>query len=86
MSIGVDESYPFDGDYELSNDIDCSGINWLSIGGRHTDHGGANVFGGTLDGRYYTISNLTYFFFLKVQVFLHRLHLLTTGNTSVIIL
>lgn len=60
QKISYDPEYPVRGDYELRADIDCSGIeNFLPIGGRHTDLGGENVFEGTFDGRYHTISNVT---------------------------
>jgi len=43
------------GDYELGNDIDCSGIaNFKPVGG----WGGAAAFTGSFDGKGYTISNL----------------------------
>ncbi len=48
--------YPRIGDYELLNDIDCSGIDWEPIGGIAVP---TNNFQGTFNGRYYTISNLT---------------------------
>jgi len=63
QKISYDIDYPSDGDYELANDIDCSGISqWEPIGGRHVDYGGENVFTGTFDGRYYTISNVSHEF------------------------
>lgn len=57
--ITYDVAYPAGGDYELLNDIDCSGIaNFDPIGGGHVDYDGSNPFIGTFDGRYYTISNI----------------------------
>ncbi len=41
------------GDYEIMNDIDLDGITWTPIGNE------ANKFTGSLDGRYFTISNLS---------------------------
>ncbi len=61
QKISYDADYPSNGDYELANDIDCGEIaQWQPIGGRHIDNGGENQFTGTFDGRYYTISNVTY--------------------------
>lgn len=61
--IGVDESFPMSGDYELTADIDLSGEkNWTPIGGGVGTRGaysGNNVFTGTFDGNGHIISNLT---------------------------
>ena len=52
--VGSGGAYPITGDYELLNDIDCTGIDWVPIN---------SVFGapfaGTFDGRYFTISNMS---------------------------
>ena len=47
--IGADESYPSDGNYYLTQDIDLSGAEWTPI---------AN-FTGVFDGQGYVISNMT---------------------------
>lgn len=61
--IGVDQDYPMDGDYILTQDIDLSGISsWTPIGGGVGQRGafsGDNVFSGTFDGQGHIISNLT---------------------------
>ena len=49
----TDSTYPPDGNYELMNDIDLSGIEWTAPIGS-----GTYAFSGTFDGRYFTISNL----------------------------
>jgi hypothetical protein len=52
--IGVDVSYPVNGKYQLTNDIDCSGItNWTPLCNP------TFPFSGTFNGRYYTIKNVT---------------------------
>jgi len=63
QSITYDDDYPRSGDYELMNDIDCSSIDrWKPIGGGHPDYDGSNIFTGTFDGRYFTISNINIFY------------------------
>lgn len=61
FAIGV--TYPLDGDYVLTADIDLSGMSDLTpIGGIASACGivsGDNVFSGTLDGRGHTIRGLT---------------------------
>lgn len=62
--IGVDEGYPLDGKYILTNDIDLSSYeSWTPIGDiNNTDDRTAdtpNIFWGTLDGNGHTIKNLT---------------------------
>jgi len=42
------------GDYELANDINCSGVDFVPIG-----RTASTEFTGTLDGKGYTISNLS---------------------------
>lgn len=46
-------------DYELLNDIDLTGFDWTPIGHRWRSQGSGFEFSGTLDGRFFTISNLT---------------------------
>lgn len=53
-STGFGGAYPRDGDYELLNDIDLIGVDWIPI-----NHLFLNPFVGTFDGRYFTISNMT---------------------------
>lgn len=61
FAIGV--TYPLDGDYVLTADIDLSGMSELTpIGGMASACGivsGDNVFSGTFDGRGHTIRGLT---------------------------
>ena len=65
--IGIDSDKPMSGSYELTNDIDLSGVNdWVPIG-MNTGHtfaantaGGLTNFSGTFDGKGYAIKNLTY--------------------------
>lgn len=60
--IGTDASYPMDGDYELTADIQLEG-NWMPFGGYMGWKGScnpadANVFSGTFDGKGHVISGL----------------------------
>lgn len=62
--IGKDTSYPMNGDYELTDDIDLSSIdNWTPIGGASGDQyglvSGDRVFSGTFDGKGHAITGLT---------------------------
>lgn len=63
QKIGTDASFPLNGDYKLTQDIDLSDVeNFTPIGGGEGDQGsyqGDNVFSGTFDGMGHTISNLT---------------------------
>ena len=60
--IGKSDSYPMDGDYVLTADIDMSILtSFTPIGGAESESGivtGKNVFSGTFDGRGHTISGL----------------------------
>lgn len=54
VAIGVDPSYPLDGSYVLTADLDLSGYeNWTPIGGE-------SPFSGIFDGQGHVISHLTY--------------------------
>lgn len=62
--IGTDASYPMDGDYQLTADIDLSGEDWEPFGGHIGNKGtctptDSNVFSGTFDGQGHVISGLT---------------------------
>ena len=57
QKIGVDAAFPADGNYEVLNDINCSGISEWSPIGETTSEEGVN-FSGSFDGRYFTISNI----------------------------
>ena len=62
--IGKDASFPMNGDYELTQDIDLSSIdNWVPIGGASGESyglvSGERVFSGTFDGKGHTIEGLT---------------------------
>ena len=62
--IGKDTSYPMNGDYELTDDIDLSNIdNWTPIGGASGDQyglvSGDRVFSGSFDGKGHAITGLT---------------------------
>lgn len=63
QKIGTDASFPLNGDYKLTQDIDLSGVeNFTPIGGGEGTRGscsGNNVFSGTFDGAGHLISNLT---------------------------
>ncbi len=59
--IGNHASYPLDGDYQLLNDLDADGITFWPIGYNSSNPElDEQPFTGTFDGRYYTISNLSY--------------------------
>ena len=61
-AIGREESYPMDGDYVLTTDLDMTGVEMEAIGGALSACGivsGDNVFSGTFDGRGHTIRGLT---------------------------
>ena len=64
--IGVDTDFPMNGSYELTNDIDLSGVtDWVPIGmtsGRTFGTPAITNFTGTFDGKGYAIKNLTYTF------------------------
>ena len=53
QKIGNDIAYPLVGNYELTTDIDASGVDFKPIGDS------VHVFGGILDGKNHTIKNLT---------------------------
>jgi hypothetical protein len=56
QKIGVDSNYPIDGNYYLTQDIDLGGISdWIPIGSTN----GNDRFKGILDGKGYSIKNLT---------------------------
>lgn len=63
--IGVDDAYPLDGKYILTNDIDLLSFeSWTPIGDINNTYDKAqtpafSVFSGTLDGDGHTIKNLT---------------------------
>lgn len=60
-NIGTNSSYPLDGNYKLTTDIDLSGISWTPIGGYYGEKGrvsGSGVFTGTFDGQGHVISGL----------------------------
>lgn len=60
QKIGNDPGYPLDGDYELTQDLDATGVAFLPIGRRDPyDSGIETPFSGTFDGGGYTISNIT---------------------------
>ena len=46
--------FPTDGDYELLNDINLTGIDWVPL-----NYASGDLFTGTFDGRYFAISNMT---------------------------
>lgn len=60
--IGNDASFPMDGDYVLTQDIDLNGENWTPIGGASgADYkitSGSQVFSGTFDGEGHVIDGL----------------------------
>ena len=58
--IGNDVGYPMTGDYELRADLDFTGIVFWPIGRPVANRGAETVFEGTFDGRYHTISNISY--------------------------
>ncbi len=64
-AIGVDENYPLNGSYKLTNDIDLSNWgNWTPIApyagnNVNTDADGLPYFTGTFDGNGHTISGMT---------------------------
>jgi len=51
--IGNDDAYPLDGDYYLTNDIDLSGSDWVSIGTYNL------YFSGVFDGQGHVIHDMT---------------------------
>ncbi len=56
--IGNDGGFPLNGDYELLNNLDATGVTFWPIGLDAVTHIGAS-FTGTFDGGFYTISNMT---------------------------
>ncbi len=58
--IGNNDGYPMDGDYQLLNDLDATGILFWPIGLLASDPDVDSFFTGTFDGRYYTIKNISY--------------------------
>jgi len=60
--IGINPSYPLDGDYVLTADIDLGSLaSWTPVGGSNVTLGaqsGSFVFSGTFDGQGHTISDL----------------------------
>lgn len=63
--IGNDASYPMNGDYVLTEDIDLSGESWTPIGGAsgsaqedYKKTSGTQVFSGTFDGNGHVIDGL----------------------------
>ncbi|MCL2140198.1 MAG: hypothetical protein FWH42_00745 [Dehalococcoidia bacterium] len=56
--IGDDASYPLNGVYHLSQNIDLSGGEWVPIGDNSTDSN-ASRFTGTFDGQGFVISDMT---------------------------
>ena len=62
QKIGVDSSYPLDGNYLLQNDLNLSTIDWTPIGGYYGEKGrvsGSGIFSGTFDGQGHVIEGLT---------------------------
>ena len=56
--IGNDGAFPLNGDYELLNNLDATGITFWPIGIDPVTHSGT-TFTGTFDGNFFTISNMT---------------------------
>ena len=54
QAIGSNAENPWNGDYELANDIEAEGFDFAPIGGDFP-----NLFQGTLDGKGFKIKNLT---------------------------
>ncbi len=57
--IGNDDDFPMDGDYELLNALDATGITFWPIG-INSDTGVSTTFTGTFNGNFYTISNILF--------------------------